>query len=125
MKKSIIIGLGIVLLFVISVLVWHHYRPPSDAEIHQTIIGTWRNPKGFGQMTFDSDGSFSSSWKAGSRTNTFEGTWLVKDGELTATVTNRGATTVYDSRSKIIQVDKNILISVEVEHEHQTNRLTR
>lgn len=126
MKKFIVIGLGIVLLLVVSGLVWQHHKPPSDAEIHQTIIGTWRNPGGYGQMTLDSDGSFSSSWKAGNHTNTFYGTWHVKDGELTMAGTNRNAPPFSDtSRSKIIQVDSHVLIFADIGHQHETNRLTR
>jgi hypothetical protein len=125
MKKSIIIGLGIILLVVVSIIVRQHFRPPSDAEISRKIVGTWKN-RGSGVMALAPDGSFSNSWKAGTRIRTFEGTWSVKDGEFILTSTKRDAIPFSDvNRSKIILADDHDLIYVDVGNDHQTNSLRR
>jgi hypothetical protein len=139
MKKSIVTGLGLVPMVIVSVLVWHHFQPPSDAEIHKTVIGTWRNPKGFGIMVLGPDGNYSSRWKAGSRILTYAGAWSVKDGELIVEATKRDAIPpLFEdpkrnaipfsevASSKIIRADNHHLVYVDLHYEdHQTNLLTR
>jgi sensor domain CHASE-containing protein len=41
MKKLIIIGVGVAIAIVVSVLSWQHFRVPSDVEIRQKVIGGW------------------------------------------------------------------------------------
>ena len=85
MKKLIIIGAGIAILILISVLSWQHFR---DANIRQKICGSWRasNAEPSFMMTFAPDGSF---WFGMSPYhNGFSGTWRVSDGFVFMTTTS-------------------------------------
>ena len=98
MKKIIIIGF-VVALVAASVLLWQHSKHPSDAKLARQITGAWTkdtyNPKTFSLTdpvvytnTISPDGSFSYIWGHRSALVTFQGTWLVKEGELVMTFTN-------------------------------------
>jgi hypothetical protein len=69
-------------------------QPPSDAEIHRTIIGTWggdRNDR-HARLTFASNGTcISTNWVTGGQVRNFvsyaESTWRVQNGVLISTIT--------------------------------------
>ena len=79
--------------------------------------------------TISSDGSFTTRMGHRSALVTYQGTWLVKDGELVMTVTDAQGTGRHQpgpvggvDRSKIIHVDDHQLIC---ESGGSTNMLTR
>jgi len=140
MKKHVIIG--VVVAFVAGiVLLWQHSKHPSDAKLAQQITGAWTkdtyNPKTFSLTdpvvytnTISPDGSFSYIWGHRSALVTFQGTWLVKDGEFVMTFTNSFGTGSHQAapvagkfdRCKIIHVDEHQFIYMAG---GRTNTLTR
>jgi hypothetical protein len=115
--------------------------PPSDTKLAEQITGTWTkdtfNVKTFSWTdpviytdTISPDGSFSYSFGHKSALVTFQGTWLVKEGEFVMTFTNsygtgnHGAEPVAGKveRCKIIRVDDH---QFTYEIGGHTNTLTR
>jgi len=86
MKKFIIIGF-IVALAAASVLLWQHFKHPSDASIRRQLVGTWM-PTSSNTVTVRSDGSYKDVHTNG----TIEGTWRVDGGVWTLTITNISGT---------------------------------
>lgn len=140
MKKFVIIGF-IVALVVASALFWQQSKHPSDARLARQITGAWTkdtfNPKTvfltdpvIYTNTISPDGSFSYSFGHKSAPVTFQGTWLVKDGEFIMTFTNSFGTGNHEAapvaskveRCKIIHVDEHQFIYV---GGGRTNTLTR
>jgi len=112
MKKFIIIGFAVALL-VTSLLLWQHFKHPSDAKLTQTVSGSWT--KGSTVLVMAHDGSFSESFHFPKGTLTLAGTWQIKDGILIWTTTNvigpephMKVGTV--DRSKIVSVDAHRLV---------------
>ncbi len=83
----------------------------NDAKLSRQIVGTWAPGAGI-SMAISPDGSFLSAF---TKTNlvvvlTYQGTWLVRDGELVMTITNASGTKEHEpvgsiDRMKIVQVD--------------------
>jgi hypothetical protein len=140
MKKFIIIGF-VVALVAASGLLWQHSKHPSDAKLARQVTGAWTkdtfNPKTFSLTdpviytnTISPDGSFSYSFGHTSALVTFQGTWLVKDGELVMTFTNSYGTGNHAAapvagkvdRCKIIHLDEHQFVYMTGGH---TNILTR
>ena len=114
----------------------------NDGELHRQIVGTWTKDKGINfarfswsdpvtfTYAFSSDGSFSESLGHRSEPVTFQGTWLVKDGEFVLTFTNSYGTGNHQpapmagkvDHYKIVHVDEHQFIYMAGEH---TNILTR
>jgi hypothetical protein len=140
MKKFIIIGF-VVAVVAVGVLLWQHSKYPSDAELARQIAGAWTidtfNPKTFSWTdpvvytnTISPDGSFSCVLGHRSALVTFQGTWLVKDGEFVITYTNSYGTGDHQAEPVAGKVDHHKIIHVD-EHQfiymagERTNTLTR
>ncbi len=140
MKKLIIFGL-VIAVVIVSALLWQQSKHPSDAKLARQIAGAWTkdtfNPKTFSWTdpvvytnTLSPDGSFSYIWGHKSALVTFQGTWLVKDGELVMTFTNSFGTGSHQAVAATGQVERCKIISVD-EHRFiylaggRTNILTR
>jgi hypothetical protein len=140
MKKFIITGF-VVALVAVSVLLWQHFKHPSDATLARQITGAWTTDtskmKAFSltdplvyTRTYSPDGSYLFIWGHQSALVTFQGTWLVKDGELVVTFTSSHGTGSHQAapvagkvdRCKIVHVDKHQFI---YEAGGRTNILTR
>jgi hypothetical protein len=139
MKKFIIVGL-VIALVVASALLWKHSKYPSDAQLARQVAGTWTKDtskmKAFSltdpliyTRTYSSDGSYSFIWGHKSALVTFQGSWLVKDGQLVMTETNAYGTGNHQpgpvggvTSVKVIHVDDHQFIC---EAGGQTNILTR
>lgn len=106
-----------------------------DAKVSQEVVGTWtRGPFSWIETplfskTFSPDGSFTTSIGHTNALVIYEGTWLVKDGELVMTTTNAHGTGYHQpgpvggvDRAKIIHLDDHQFI---YEIAGQTNSLTR
>ena len=115
--------------------------PPSDAKLAKQITGTWTkdtfNSKTFSWAdpviythTISPDGTLSYSFGHKSAPVTFQGTWLVKEGEFLVIFTNSYGTGKHGAepvegkveRCKIIHVDDHQFIYETGGH---TNTLTR
>jgi hypothetical protein len=108
-------------------------RSQTDAEIQQTIAGTWglviSNVEGV--ITYRPDGGFSGYWSnmLGPRGWRFEGEWKIVDGDLVSVLTNKsawnftlhGPTGTVD-RVRILRLNDQELIAA---FEEQTNKWTR
>src|ERR1022692_4147190 len=79
MRKFAIIGFAVELL-VTSLLLWQHFKHPSDAKLTQAVSGSWI--KGSTVLVMAHDGSFSESFQFPKGTLTLAGTWQIKDGIL-------------------------------------------
>lgn len=116
-------------------------KHPSDAKLARQITGAWTkdtfNPKTFSSTdpvvytnTISPDGSFSYSFGHRSALVTFQGTWLVKDGELVLTFTNSYGTGNHTAAPVAGKVDHYKIVHAD-EHEFvyiaggRTNTLTR
>ena len=115
MKKFIIIGF-IVALVVVGILLRQHSKHPSDAKLGQQISGTWKNHSGLFTRVFSSDGSFSTIIGHPNALVTYQGTWLVKDGELVMTLTNAQGTGSHQAGSSVGDIDRIRIVQVD---EHQ------
>jgi hypothetical protein len=79
---------------VATLLFWHHLKHPSDTTIRQKLPGTWVWQKYNMRftITFATNGSFQSQlvfgYSKSSRTDQIGGTWQIKDGIYTSTITN-------------------------------------
>jgi hypothetical protein len=94
-----------------------------DVTLSQQIAGTWTHEGGF-SMTIAPDSSFSSSFISSNHVVVLEyqGTWLVTNETMVATITNATGTRRHESvgsvdRMKITRVDKHQLV---FEAENQT-----
>ena len=94
MKKLSIIGLAVVLVAVIALL-WIHFKHPSDRQIQRELAGTWyfiwpKTPRLTTTNVIAPDGSYVSqiSGFPNGKTIRNEGTLIVRDGVVIATVTN-------------------------------------
>ena len=87
MKKIIIIGISVALLIIASLLFWLHSRSPSDTKIGQRVAGTWTRARG-GPLVVNPDGSWAIKSLGDSPTNSYAGTWQIKGGVLSMTITN-------------------------------------
>jgi hypothetical protein len=84
MKKLIITGISLVLLIVVFVLTWQHFR---DVKLRHEVVGSWRGIGGSRfSMTIASDGS--QSWGTTNRPDFISGTWRIRHGILILTTTN-------------------------------------
>jgi hypothetical protein len=113
MKKFTIIGFAVALL-VTSLLLWQHFKHPSDAKLTQAVSGSWL--RGISTvMVMAPDGSFSESFHFPKGTLTLADTWQIKDGFLIWTTTNvigpepHVAVGTVD-RSKIVSIDAHRLV---------------
>ena len=125
-KKFIIIGF-VVALVVAGALLWQHSKHPSDAKLARQIAGVWTihivNPKTLPLTdpfiyiyTISPDGSFSCVLGHRNEPVTFQGTWLVKDGEYIITYTNSFGTGAYQAAPVAGKVDRHKIVHVD---EHQ------
>lgn len=96
MKKVIIIGLAVIIVTMIAVL-WTRSRHPSDRQIQRELAGTWyftwpKDPRLTTTNVIAPDGSCVSevSGFPDGKTIRSEGTFIVRDGTVIATVTNGG-----------------------------------
>ena len=106
-----------------------------DAKLSQQILGTWtKGPFSWTEpplysKTFAADGSFTTSIGHTNALVIYQGTWLVKDGELVMTTTNAHGTGNHQpgpwggvDRVKIIRVDERQL---DLEFSNQLFTLSR
>ena len=115
MKKLTIIGLLVVAVAACLLLYWQHVTVARfDSDFRQQLAGVWlRQEAGMRcTNTVAADGSFIElSWFSHpDRTNTYRatGTWLVKDGRLTETVSsssNSAEVTPHRGDARIIRSD--------------------
>ena len=128
MKKLIVIGLGIAVLLLLLLLWRHHARPSgsvdvrqmSDAEVQKMFTGNWVNQGSWEQLILHSKRSFSDRLRPDSTIITeclYGGSWDVKDGFLSLTITNaitRINTNIKSvggiDRFRIVQVDTKTLV---------------
>ena len=91
MKKIIIIGF-VVALVATGLLLWLHFKHPSDAKFSRQIIGSWKvwNTSHTNTLTVLTDGSFSYSRAATNSDYDFVyvGAWQIRGGRMMMTVTN-------------------------------------
>jgi len=142
-QTAIVVGLGVLLAAgttFVAIREMDTHRT-SDAKLAQQITGAWTkdtyNPETFSLTdpvvytnTISPDGSFSYILGHRSALVTFQGTWLVKNGEFIITFTNSFGTgshqpapmAVKVSRCKIIHVDEHHFIYMSGGH---TNSLSR
>ena len=111
MKKLIIIGFAVALL-VPSLLLWQHFKHPSDSKLTQQIAGTWTRGEFFSQ-TYSPDGSFSTSIGHSNGLVTYQGTWLVKDQALIKTITNAQGTGSHRAGEPVGSVDSSKIIHLD------------
>jgi hypothetical protein len=121
MKKVIAIGFAVVFAVVI-VLVWLHFKHPSEQQIQPEFVGTWTSHSQMGTRTNTStlvcapDGSYSRRWTAtvAGKTSggTEDGTWQVKDGFLIITMTSNDVDMQIPppSTNRIIRIDSQELV---------------
>jgi hypothetical protein len=60
----------------------------QDADLSKQIIGTWTSDDKQSTETYAPDGSFLTLTRASNHTNSFAGTWQIKDGIMIETFTN-------------------------------------
>ena len=101
-------------LFGLSLLLAGCNKTPSDAVIRRQIVGTWTYNQD-GAFTFAPDGSWSIMESKLKVTNSFAGTWQIKDDVFYMTTTNSrikdGPAAVGGvQRYKIIHLDDQTLI---------------
>jgi hypothetical protein len=103
----------------LSLLLTACSRP--DAKLGRQIAGTWTrqmgnwswtNPAVF-TRTISPDGSFSTTIGRSNALVTYQGTWLVRDGELVMTVTNAHGTGSHGAASPVGSVDRCKIIHVD------------
>jgi hypothetical protein len=121
MKKLIISGIGLVLLVVVSVLLRQHFRPLSDAEIRQKVVGTWSVPPSASDTAtiineIHSDGSFVSKWSSATSDISLEGRWDVQGGSVVLTLTNAHGTDLHSlgppvQHYTIVRINKSEMVS--------------
>jgi major membrane immunogen (membrane-anchored lipoprotein) len=82
-----------------------------DIKFGRQITGTWTNGSGRNIETISSNGSFALTIGTINDRVTYQGTWLIKDGEFVTTVTNAQVTGNYKagpvgavSRVKIVKL---------------------
>ena len=115
MKKVIIIGLAVVIVAVIALL-WTRSKHPSDQQIQRELAGTWYfswTNMGRSLTTTNviaPDGRFVSevSGFADGKTIRNEGTFIVRDGIVIATVTNESGP--HSMQWHIIRLDSHELV---------------
>ena len=114
MKKLSIIGLAVVLVVVIALL-WIHFKHPSDRQIQRELAGTWyftwaKSPRLTTTNVIAPDGSYVSqiSGFQNGKTIRNEGTLIVRDGVVIATVTNESGSQTMQLH--IIRLDSHELI---------------
>jgi hypothetical protein len=101
-------------LFGLSLLLAGCNKTPSDAVIRRQIVGTWTFNQD-GALTISPDGNWSIMESKLKATNSFAGTWQIKDDAFYMTTTNSriplGPSAVGGvQRYKIIHVDDQTLI---------------
>ena len=121
MKKIVIAGCVVVLLFIAILLAWQRSKPPSDAEIRQKIAGTWTPVSSSGHpfaatTEMSPDGGFISRWKMATNEITIEGNWNVQDGFVALTMTNVVGADPHSlgapvQRFKIVQIGNRQMVS--------------
>lgn len=57
---------------------------PRDAKLREQIIGTWIRGDRF-EITLATDGSFVSQWTQPTKSLTYQGSWMVRDGDVVST----------------------------------------
>ena len=85
MKILVIIGFGIAVIIIVSLLFCRHSRTLSDSEIQQMISGSWIGINPRFVMTIFPNGSFTHGTSP-SHDDT-AGTWQIKDGVIIMTTT--------------------------------------
>jgi len=108
-------------LAVLSLFLIGCHKPPTDVEIYQQVIGTWKNaPSASDTVTIlsemRSDGSFFSKWLGATNDNEVDGIWKVQDGFMVMTMTNVPSTIARSlgsmvQRYKIVQIDNEKFVS--------------
>jgi hypothetical protein len=100
-------------ILTLSLLLAGCSRP--DEKLGHDITGIWTNS--VERYTFSPDGSYSLIFGPRDDGASYQGTWLVKDGELVTTVTNVQVTGDYKAgpvgfvgRLKILHVDDHAII---------------
>jgi hypothetical protein len=92
-----------------------------DSKLGRQITGTWsrqigtssgKEPAAF-TRTISRDGSFSTSIGRSSALVTYRGTWLIKDGDLTLTVTNAQGLGGHRAGSPVGSIDHIMTIHVD------------
>jgi hypothetical protein len=128
-QTAIIVGVGVLLAIVTTTVTVKEIRSSHDTKFARQIAGVWTmftfNPKTFSLTdpyvytnTISPDGSFSCVLGHRNEPVTFQGTWLVKDGEFIITYTNSYGTRGYQpepvagkvERYKIVHVDEHQFI---------------
>lgn len=93
----------------------HASRPPTDSEIRQKIVGSWK-PSSYGpwaqMVRMNPDGSVYSSFKTSTNLEEMHGTWSVENNWLIVTETNLVGMDPKDygeptQRYKIVQIGSN------------------
>lgn len=84
-----------------------------DTELTHAVGGSWTH--GNHEITLSSDGSFLESFHPPKGTLTYAGTWQIKDGILSFTLTNVSGPEPHEpvgtvDRGKILSVDSNHLV---------------
>lgn len=107
----------------------HASRPPTDSEIRQKIVGSWK-PSSYGpwaqKVRMNPDGSVYSSFKTSTNLEEMHGTWSVENNWLIVTETNLVGMDPKDygeptQRYKIVQIGSNYWAFTIANH---TNRAT-
>lgn len=115
-----------------TALFWGCSKHPSDATLARQIAGKWTkdtfNSKAFSLTdpfvytnTISADGTFSYNFGHRSAPVTFQGTWLVKNGELVFTFTNSYGTGAHQAAPVTGEIDHYKIVYVD---EHQFIYLT-
>jgi uncharacterized protein YxeA len=119
MKKIVIIGLLVIVAVVLSLLLWQHHKVARDQDFSRKLAGvwSWKYANILETYNFAADGSLTTqdTFTYSKSTNTFQesGTWHIKDGQLTDTITSdthKRARVPRSSTSRIVRLDANRLI---------------
>lgn len=107
----------------------HASRPPTDSEIREKIVGSWK-PSFYGpwaqMVRMNSDGSVYTSYKTSTNLEEMQGTWSIEDNWLIVTMTNLVGMDPKDygesiQRYKVVEMGSNYWAFTIANH---TNRAT-
>jgi uncharacterized protein YxeA len=119
MKKIVIIGLAVIVAVVLSLLFWQHHKVAREQDFSRKLAGvwSWKYANILETYNFAADGSLTTqdTFTYSKSTNTYQesGTWHIKDGRLTDTITSdthKRARVPRSSTSQIVRLDANRLI---------------
>jgi hypothetical protein len=116
MKKLVVIGFSLGMLFIATLIFMHYQKHPSDSKIRRNLPGTWiLNMAGDLRTTYimSADGHWTGQVSGKTTAGRMDGTWQVKDGFLISTTTNSNFGTNTSLRvqtpasvsSRIIRID--------------------